>query len=155
MSDIPPDKIILEINPETTAKIEVLVEEGLYPNQVNFIEQAIRNQLNSYKKTFKNYEKKSTFVIGVLNYSAKDLEKYLTQNKQLEIRAIGVLRFEDDVTPELVNKVISKVRLAGRLWAPKNVVSMINERRFTLLGKSYKEFKELDSKENQKRLLEE
>jgi Arc/MetJ-type ribon-helix-helix transcriptional regulator len=154
MSDIPPDRIHVEINAEITAKIDALIEEELYPDRAAFIEQAIQNQLRTHQTTFDKYKKQKSTVIGMLSYSAEELEKIIAKGKRLEIRTIGILRFSDDVTPELFDKAVAKINLAGRLWAPDSILPMINERRYTLLGKPYRSFRELDAGNDIKKLPE-
>jgi Arc/MetJ-type ribon-helix-helix transcriptional regulator len=154
MTEIPRDRLQVEINADITGKIDVLVEEGLYPDRAAFINQAIESQLKAHQTTFEKYEKKRHFVIGVVNYSAKELEKIIAQGKRLEIRTIGILRFDDDITPELFEKAVAKISLAGRLWAPDKILPLINERRYTLLGKPYREFQELDTGDEPKKLTE-
>ena len=154
MSNIPPDRILLEINAEITAKIDVLVEEGLYSSQAAFIEQAIESQLAIHQATFDKYEKKKVVAIGLFNYSAQELEKFVAENKKAEFKVIGILRFEDDITPELFDRAVAKINLAGRLHAPEDLLPLINERRYTLLGKPYTQFRELNSKDEQKKLPE-
>lgn len=141
MSDEPTfqDNLVVEFNAETIAKIDVLVEENLYPNRESFVEQAIRAQLNLHSSTFEGYEKKNNFVIGIVSYNAKELEKIAAQGKKLEIKVIGALRFAKDVTPELVERTVGDIYLSGILKAPNAVLPAINERRYTITGRSYHE----------------
>lgn len=154
MSDIPPDRFQVAINAELTAKIDALIEEELYSDRTTFIEQAINSQLKIHQATFEKYEKQKDLVLGVLSYSAKELEQIVAKDKRLEIKAIGILRFSDDITPELFDRAVAKINLAGRLRAPESLASLIDERRHTLLGKPYREFHGLDSGEEPKKLPE-
>ncbi|MHA2245806.1 MAG: hypothetical protein ACXADY_12645 [Candidatus Hodarchaeales archaeon] len=143
MTDYPEDRIVIEINAETTAKIDVLIEKELYPNRAFFLEKAIEAQLNLHNATFQELVKKKNFIIGLAHYSAKDLEVVAANGKKLEIKVIGGLKFAEDVTPELVNRSVSKISLAGILKAPKEVLPVLNNIRFTILGTKYEEFKRL------------
>ncbi|MHA2363590.1 MAG: hypothetical protein ACXAC7_06505 [Candidatus Hodarchaeales archaeon] len=139
MNDFPQDRIEIEINAETTAKIDTLVEEGLYPDRLKFIETALQSQIGLHKATFEKYEKKKSFVIGYLTYSAKGLEKVVAEGKKLEIKVIGGLSIENNVSPELAEKAISKVSLAGILRAPPDVLPVLNSKRYSILGRPYSE----------------
>ncbi|UCG90604.1 MAG: hypothetical protein JSU57_02420 [Candidatus Heimdallarchaeota archaeon] len=150
MTDYPEDHIVVEINAEVTAKIDVLVEKELYPDRASFLEKAIEAQLNLHDATFQELVKKRDFVIGWANYSAKELEKVAADGKKLEVKVIGGLRFPEDVSPELVNRSIAKINLAGILKAPKELIPVLNDKRFTILGNKYKEFKKLPGKEDNK-----
>ncbi|MFQ5981116.1 MAG: hypothetical protein ACE5OZ_23490 [Candidatus Heimdallarchaeota archaeon] len=154
MSDIPRDRFQVEVNADITAKIDALIEEDLYSDRATFVEQAIKSQLAVHQATFEKYEKQKDIVLGVLSYSAQQLEKVIARDKRLEIKAIGILRFSDDITPELFDRAVAKINLAGRLRAPKSLISLIDERRYTLLGKPYREFRGLDSGEEPKKLPE-
>jgi len=154
MTEILRERIHLELNAEITAKINVLVEEGLYSTNQAFVEQAIENQIALHQATFDKYEKAKSFVIGLVNYSAKDLEKIIAQNKRLEIKVIGAVIFGNDVTPELIDRAVAKINLAGILRAPESILPKINERRYSLLGRPYTTFKELNSGDEPKKLSE-
>ena len=143
MSEEPNEKLNLDIDAEIVGKIEILVEKGLYDNTTDFFENAIEKQLSIHKATFEKYEKKTTTVFGILNFSAEGLNKYVQKKRKLEIKVIGSLRFGKDVTPELVEASISKIFLAGRLSAPDDVIPYLNKKRHTFLGKPYSKFKKL------------
>ncbi len=145
MADYSNDHIVVEINAEVTAKIDVLVEKELYPNRTAFLEKAIEAQLNLHEATFQELVKKKDFIIGWANYSAKELEAVAAEGKKLEIKVIGGLTFSGDVTPELVDRSIAKINLAGILKSSKELLPTINDRRFTILGNKYEEFKRLPS----------
>ncbi|MHA2295733.1 MAG: hypothetical protein ACXAEU_11795 [Candidatus Hodarchaeales archaeon] len=139
MSDIPKDRLQFELNANILAKIDVLIEEEIYQSQADFIEKAVQNQLGFHKATFEKYEKSKAFAIGLFHYSARELEKIVAKGKRLEIKVLGGLIFSDDVTPELADKAIAKINIAGILRAPKDVLPIITQRRYTLLGRSYSE----------------
>ena len=143
MTEYPNDQIAIELNAEVTAKIDVLVEKGIYPDRVGFLEKAIESQLNVHDATFQELVKKKDYIIGLANYSAKELEKVARNGKKLEIKVIGRLSFSDDVTPELVERSIVKINIAGILKAPDEVLRILNKKRFTILGHRYREFKRL------------
>ncbi|MHA1332047.1 MAG: hypothetical protein ACTSR2_13335, partial [Candidatus Hodarchaeales archaeon] len=81
---------------------------------------------------------------GMVNYSAKELEKIVAQGKKKDIKVIGILSFSDNVTSELIERSIDKISLAGILRAPKNVLPVINSKRYTILGRKYDDFCQLD-----------
>ncbi|MFX1282841.1 MAG: CopG family transcriptional regulator [Promethearchaeota archaeon] len=142
------DHILIDINAEVTAKIDVLVEKEFYPNRADFIEKAIQNQLNLHDATFQELVKTKNVIIGWANYSAKELEAVAAKGKKLEIKVLGGLSFSEDVTPELVDRAIAKINLAGILKASKEILPAINARRFTILGNKYDEFKRLPTGED-------
>lgn len=141
------ERILIELNAEVTAKIDVLVEKGLYLNRAIFLEKAIEAQLNIHDATFQELVKKRNFVLGWAHYSSKELEEVVAGGKKLEIKVLGKLSFADDVTPKLVDRSIAKINLAGILNAPEDVLPILNNRRFTILGNKYREIKKLKTGE--------
>ncbi|MFW9996780.1 MAG: CopG family transcriptional regulator [Candidatus Odinarchaeota archaeon] len=139
MSDIPRDRLQFELNADVLAKIDVLLEEKIYKSRADFIEKAVQTQLGLHKTTFEKYEKSKAFAIGLFHYGAKELERIVAKGKRLEIKVLGGLVFADDVTPELASQAIDKISLAGILRAPKDVLPVLAQRRFTLLGRPYHE----------------
>ena len=56
-------------------------------------------------------------VAGAFTLKRSDLEGAIAQNRQLDISALGVCTFADDITPELVEQAISHFRHRGVLNA--------------------------------------
>ena len=56
-------------------------------------------------------------VVGSVTLHRSDLEEAVAQNRQLDISAIGVCTFSDDITPELVEQAIGHFRYRGKLMA--------------------------------------
>ncbi len=149
MNELNSNRIMIELNPETTLKIDVLIEEGLYSTHSDFLERAIERQLDVHESKIKKSDKTRTTSLGVLFYSAKDLEDVVAEGKQLELKVIGFLKFSDDVTTDLVERAIAKISLTGILRAPPNVILALNQKRFTFFGRPYYKFRQLKSKSKQ------
>jgi DNA-binding transcriptional ArsR family regulator len=60
-------------------------------------------------------------VAGAVTLRRSDLEEAIAQNRQLDISAIGVCTFADDITPELVEQAIGHFRHRGELNASPEV----------------------------------
>ncbi len=140
------ERILIDLNPEITAKIDVLVEKGLYPDKKEFLEQAIRAQLNIHQETFQELERVQNFVMGIVNFSAEDLEKTVAKGKKRVIKVVGRLSFSSNVTPELIDRSIDKIIIAGILKAPSNVMETLNSKRYSILGSKYTESHRLTSR---------
>lgn len=141
------DKVKIVINSEITAKIDYLIEKGLYPHRADFLEKAIESQLNLHEATFHEAVKQKDLIIGVAHYSAKELEAVIAKGNKLEIKVLGGLRFAEDVSPTLIDRSIAKINLAGILKAPTEVKAVLNKKRFTILGQRYSDFKRLESED--------
>ena len=145
MTKYPKERDILELKPEITKKIDILVEKGLYNDYVDFLEEAIEAQFNLHEATFQEAVKKKDFIIGLAHYSAKELEAIVARGEKLELKVLGGLKFSDDITPTLIEQSIDKINLAGILKASAEVKTVLNNRRFTILGRRYSDFKKLIS----------
>jgi hypothetical protein len=60
-------------------------------------------------------------VAGAVTLKRADLEEAIAQNRQLDISAIGICTFADDITPELVEQAIAHFRHRGVLNASPEV----------------------------------
>jgi DNA-binding transcriptional ArsR family regulator len=60
-------------------------------------------------------------VAGVVMLRRSDLEEAIAQHRQLDISAIGVCTFADDITPELIDQAIGHFRHRGVLTASAEV----------------------------------
>jgi hypothetical protein len=145
MSEIPTDRLLIELNLPLAAKIDVLIEKGYYKDRTVFLEKAVEAQLNLHEVTFQELKRKGDFAIGIINYSVKDLEKVAAEGKMLNMRVIGKLSFSNDVTPELIDRTVSQINLTGILRAPDHLLPLLNERRYSILGRKYDPTKKLDS----------
>jgi len=56
-------------------------------------------------------------VIGALGYNRADLKQVIAQGAQLDINVSGYCSFADDVTPDLVERAIARLRYRGVLTA--------------------------------------
>lgn len=133
----PKQRIAIEINPEITAKIAYLVEKGIYQDNVTFLEQAIQAQLNLHEETFKELEKVENLVIGWLHLDANDLERTAAKGTMREIKVLGVLSLGNDIKPELLQRTISKIQINGVVRATPEIKKLVNQKRFSLLGRKY------------------
>ncbi|MFX0151913.1 MAG: hypothetical protein ACFFAJ_14080 [Candidatus Hodarchaeota archaeon] len=145
MSENQTNRLLIELNLSLAAKIDVLIEKEYYKDRIAFLEKAVEAQLNLHDETFQELERKGNYVLGIINYSAKDLEKVAAEGKMLNIRVVGTISFSKDVSPELINRTVSQINLTGVLRAPDNLLPVLNERRYSILGRKYDTPKKLDS----------
>ncbi len=106
----------------------------MYEDRIAFLENAINQLLDIHQSTINEFKKQKGFVLGLVNYSSKDLEKIVAEGKKLTIRVIGGLSLDKDVTPELADRAIEKISMAGVFRAPLEVKKVLEHKQFTLLG---------------------
>ena len=106
-------------------RIDLLVEQGFYSTRTDFIRTAIRNQLDSHSQEIQETVARKAMVVGILSYDAGDLEEKRYRNEKLDIRAVGMLILEKDITPELALATISSISVLGVLKAPDEVIDAL------------------------------
>lgn len=67
-------------------------------------------------------------AVGALTYNRADLERVLAANEQLDLDVAGYLAFSDDVTPELVDRAIARLRYRGMLSASSGVLEALKRK---------------------------
>ncbi len=67
-------------------------------------------------------------VAGVVGYSRRDLQEMADRDERLDLTVIGLLSFADDVTADLVRRVIQRLSYRGMLTAPDDVRKALKEK---------------------------
>ncbi|RDW15021.1 CopG family transcriptional regulator [Oceanobacillus chungangensis] len=107
------EKVTVNMNVVDLGKVDLLVEQGFYPNRTDFIKTSIRNQLTSHSSVIENVITVKSYEIGIYYYDRKTLEQVLEQNKLLDIKVVGMLVLKDDVDVELARKTIKSIKVLG------------------------------------------
>ncbi|MFD1851819.1 CopG family transcriptional regulator [Oceanobacillus bengalensis] len=107
------EKITINMNVVDLGKIDLLVEQGFYSNRTDLIKTSIRNQLSSHSSVIDNVITVKSYEIGINYYDRETLEQVLEQNKQLDIKVVGMLVLKDDIEVELAKKTIKSLKVLG------------------------------------------
>ena len=107
------EKITINLSVVDLGKVDLLVEHGHYSNRTDFIRTSIRSQLDRHASEVQQTISRQAFVIGVLTYSRKALERAKSKGERLDIKVIGLLRLADDVSPALAADVIESISVRG------------------------------------------
>jgi Arc/MetJ-type ribon-helix-helix transcriptional regulator len=121
------EKITINMSAVDLGQIDLLVDEGFYSNRSDFIRTAIRNQIGQHSEVVKQSITRRAMAVGVISYSASDLEKYRARGEMLEIRAMGVLALPG-VSPELARAVIQSINIKGVFRASDEVKAALADR---------------------------
>ena len=119
------EKITINLSVVDLGRIDLLVEQGFYSTRTDFIRTAIRNQLDSHSQEIQETVARKAMVVGILSYDAGDLEEKRYRNEKLDIRAVGMLILEKDITPELALATISSISVLGVLKASDEVIDAL------------------------------
>lgn len=122
------EKITINLGLVDLGQVDLLVQEGFYSNRTDFIRTAIRNQIGTHAEVVRQTVARKTLVLGLENYTKRDLEAVREAGETLEIRVLGLASIADDVTPELARETISSLVVLGALRASPAVKSALADR---------------------------
>ncbi len=115
------EKLTLNLGPVDLGQIDLLVEEGFYSNRTDFIRTAIRNQLAVHAEAVKQTVSRKTLVLGLQRFSRADLEERRKVGERLQVRVLGLVTIDDDVSPELAAAVFDSIQVLGAFHASEPV----------------------------------
>jgi len=122
------EKITINMSAVDLGKVDLLVQEGLYSNRTDFIRTAIRSQLDKHNLEIQQSVTRNSYVIGVLVFDRKDLEKYKQKGEKVKWTVVGLLHLANDVTPELAREVIESIQVRGIFQASEQVKEALADR---------------------------
>ncbi|MFZ2237282.1 MAG: hypothetical protein WBP11_08625 [Dokdonella sp.] len=122
------EKITINLGVVDLGHIDLLVQEGFYSNRTDLIRTAIRNQLTVHTDVLKESVARRTLVLGLQDYSRRDLEAARDAGQRLRIQALGLVRIAADVSPELASDTIESIAVLGVLQASASVKAALADR---------------------------
>jgi Arc/MetJ-type ribon-helix-helix transcriptional regulator len=122
------EKITINLGLVDLGQIDLLVQEGFYSNRTDFIRTAIRNQLTTHAEAVRQTVARRTLVLGLENYTRRDLEAVRESGERLEIKVLGLATIADDVSPELAAETIDSIVVLGALRASPAVKATLKDR---------------------------
>ncbi len=122
------EKITINLGLIDLGQIDLLVQEGFYSNRTDLIRSAIRNQLATHVDVLKQTVARRTLVLGLQEFSRRDLEAVRKSGKRLRIQVLGLVRIADDVTPALASETIESIVVLGALHASPAVRTALADR---------------------------
>jgi len=122
------EKITINLGFVDLGQIDLLVQEGFYSNRTDFIRTAIRNQLVTHADAVKQTVARNTLVLGLQQYTRRDLEAVKAAGQTLQIQGLGLVSIADDVSPELAQTTIDSIIVLGALRASAEVKAALADR---------------------------
>ena len=122
------EKITINLGLVDLGQIDLLVQEGFYSNRTDFIRTAIRNQLTTHAEAVRQTVARRTLVLGLENYTRRDLEAVRESGERLEIKVLGLATIADDVSPELAAETIDSIVVLGALRASSAVKAALKDK---------------------------
>ncbi|OME97829.1 CopG family transcriptional regulator [Paenibacillus sp. FSL H7-0942] len=115
------EKITINIGVVDLGHIDLLVEQGFYSNRTDFIKTSVRNQISTHQQYIQHEISSKVLAAGVVHYNQSDLVELYNKNQSLEIRLIGMLILDPDVTPEAIYKTVKVAKIFGVIKASPQV----------------------------------
>jgi Arc/MetJ-type ribon-helix-helix transcriptional regulator len=122
------EKITINLGVIDLGQIDLLVQEGFYSNRTDFIRTAIRNHLATHADVVKQTVARKTLVLGLQDYTRRDLEALRAAGQKLQIHVLGLVRIAEDVSPDLAQDTINSLVVLGALQASPAVKAALADR---------------------------
>jgi len=122
------EKITINLGLIDLGRIDLLVQEGFYSNRSDLIRTAIRNQLETHTDVLRQTVARRTLVLGLQEFSRRDLEAVRKSRTKLRIQVLGLVRIADDVSPALARETIESIAVLGALHASPAVKGALADR---------------------------
>ncbi len=115
------EKVSVNMNIATLSQIDLLVDSGYYSNRSDFINQAVRQGLDSKQNVIERLIgqarqlSEDNWFLGVYGVERLQLEQAVAQKKKLRIRGYGLLVIGKDCPDELVISAVESLKVRGRI----------------------------------------
>ncbi len=115
------EKVSVNMNIATLSQIDLLVDSGYYSNRSDFINQAVRQGLDSKQNVIERLIGQArqlpedNWFLGVYGVERLQLEQAVAQKKKLRIRGYGLLVIGKDCPDELVISAVESLKVRGRI----------------------------------------
>lgn len=122
------EKITINLGCIDLGHIDLLVQDGFYANRTDLIRTAIRNQLERHAEVTRQSVARKGLDLGLRRYGRAELEAAFAAGEMLNIRVLGLVTIEPDVTPELARATIASLAVLGVLQASGPVKAALADR---------------------------
>ena len=124
------EKVSVNINTSTLSSIDLLVDNGYYSNRSDFINQALREELQRHEKildriirakTEASRENENQWFIGVYGIEKQYIDAAKSRGDEMDIKGYGVLVIDGDVDEEALYAVVRKIKVKGKIVCKKSI----------------------------------
>ena len=123
------EKVSVNINTSTLSTIDLLVDNGYYSNRSDFINQAVRSELQRQqsvtdhiiRRNEKDAEDEYGWFIGIFGITAKMVEESFAKGESMDMRGYGLLIIHEGCDEEKLYQVIRSIDVRGRVRASASV----------------------------------
>jgi Arc/MetJ-type ribon-helix-helix transcriptional regulator len=122
------EKITINLGAVDLGKIDLLVDQGLYSNRADLIRTAIRQQLERHVDVIDQTVSRRHMIVGVIAWSARDLEAYRARGEKLRLGVVGMLILSSDVSGKLASETVESIDVFGSFRASPEVKAALAAR---------------------------
>jgi hypothetical protein len=138
------EKVCVNLSAAELGKLDILVAEGVYVSRTDGVRAALRREFDAHLGVVErhlsgqrqvdsspagDYEVVRTFTgVGYTRFDAEILRELILRGQRAEVIGAGIVTFDDDVTPELADGGIHRIRMLGSVRGPKPVLEQLRGR---------------------------
>ncbi len=123
------EKVSVNINSSTLSTIDLLVDNGYYSNRSDFINQALRRELDQQQRTIERVIEQNTrtsasndnWFVGLYGLDEGYIRELHEQGRTITLRGYGVLAISSEVEPEMLYQVVKSINIKGRTIAADEI----------------------------------
>ena len=123
------EKVSVNINTATLSSIDLLVDNGYYSNRSDFINQAVRSELQQQQKITerlirreeKAAEDEYSWFFGIFGITPKMVDEAYAEGSCMDVTGYGLLIIHEGCDEEKLFQIIKSIRVRGRVKASARV----------------------------------
>ena len=123
--EIHTEKVSVNINTSTLSSIDLLVDNGYYSNRSDFINQAVRAEMQRQQSTIDHIIRReekaagseSDWFIGIYGITPKMIEESFLKGVSMDITGYGLLIIHEGCDEEKLFQVVRSISVRGRVKA--------------------------------------
>lgn len=124
------EKVSVNINSSTLSSIDILVDNGYYSNRSDFINQALREQLQKHQSTLdriidmydnKEKENPNQWFVGIYSLEQCELKLLQAQGTPATYTGYGVMIISEDIDKETLFDIVKNIKVKGRVICSKEI----------------------------------
>lgn len=123
------EKVSVNINTSTLSSIDLLVDNGHYSNRSDFINQAVRAELQRQqsvverliRRNEKEAEDEYSWFIGIFGVTPKMIEDSFRKGESMDMTGYGLLIIHEGCDEEKLFQVLRTISVRGRVKASASV----------------------------------
>ena len=123
------EKVSVNINTSTLSSIDLLVDNGYYSNRSDFINQAVRAELQRQqsvtdhiiRREEKAAEDEYSWFIGIFGITPRMIEEAFRKGESMAVTGYGLLIIHEGCDEEKLFQVVKSISVRGRVKSSANV----------------------------------